>query len=286
MEIFVQGGSEERFEIGLSAAEGKHKTTTPTTYVGPIVKTLQHGPVPQVLLRQPRLFIERSWLTLNILHCSGGKSAGISSFLFLLLLLCLFSSHFASCSLSYPLIWCFCQFWILHLIQPLHETHWDMMEQDGTCLLPFFFHLVCFPSQIGYWNDIDKLVLVQNENALSNDSSVMENRTVVVTTIMVTYPSYPPLVCCCFEMNRGNLSPGGHRESEACEVNEKCKMLSKNASLKSNLRADTGKKESRWRSLFFAERQELLLDCFIIKQEFFRCFVVILGTVRKLHSGR
>lgn len=52
-----------------------------------------------------------------------------------------------------------------------------------------FLILVSFPSQIGYWNDIDKLVLVQNENALSNDSSVMENRTVVVTTIMVTYPS-------------------------------------------------------------------------------------------------
>lgn len=50
----------------------------------------------------------------------------------------------------------------------------------------FFFY------QIGYWNDIDKLVLVQNENALSNDSSAMENRTVVVTTIMVLYlfPSY------------------------------------------------------------------------------------------------
>lgn len=44
-------------------------------------------------------------------------------------------------------------------------------------------------SQIGYWNDIDKLVLVQNENGLSNDSSAMENRTVIVTTIMVTYPS-------------------------------------------------------------------------------------------------
>lgn len=43
--------------------------------------------------------------------------------------------------------------------------------------------------QIGYWNDIDKLVLVQNENGLSNDSSAMENRTVIVTTIMVTYPS-------------------------------------------------------------------------------------------------
>lgn len=43
--------------------------------------------------------------------------------------------------------------------------------------------------QIGYWNDIDKLVLVQNENGLSNDSSTMENRTVIVTTIMVTYSS-------------------------------------------------------------------------------------------------
>uniref|UniRef100_A0A8C7ZC16 Glutamate receptor n=1 Tax=Oryzias sinensis TaxID=183150 RepID=A0A8C7ZC16_9TELE len=40
------------------------------------------------------------------------------------------------------------------------------------------------PRKIGYWNDIDKLVLVQNENSLSNDSSAMENRTVVVTTIM------------------------------------------------------------------------------------------------------
>ncbi|KAA8594196.1 hypothetical protein FQN60_005030, partial [Etheostoma spectabile] len=40
------------------------------------------------------------------------------------------------------------------------------------------------PRKIGYWNDIDKLVLVQNENVLSNDSTSMENRTVVVTTIM------------------------------------------------------------------------------------------------------
>uniref|UniRef100_A0A3Q2NTV2 Glutamate receptor n=1 Tax=Fundulus heteroclitus TaxID=8078 RepID=A0A3Q2NTV2_FUNHE len=40
------------------------------------------------------------------------------------------------------------------------------------------------PRKIGYWNDIDKLVLVQDGNGLSNDSSGMENRTVVVTTIM------------------------------------------------------------------------------------------------------
>uniref|UniRef100_A0A8C7M7V8 Glutamate receptor n=1 Tax=Oncorhynchus kisutch TaxID=8019 RepID=A0A8C7M7V8_ONCKI len=40
------------------------------------------------------------------------------------------------------------------------------------------------PQRIGYWNDIDKLVLVQNEVLLSNDSTSLENRTVVVTTIM------------------------------------------------------------------------------------------------------
>uniref|UniRef100_A0A4W4DW48 Glutamate receptor n=1 Tax=Electrophorus electricus TaxID=8005 RepID=A0A4W4DW48_ELEEL len=38
------------------------------------------------------------------------------------------------------------------------------------------------PQKIGYWNDIDKLVLVQNE--LSGNGSMMENRTVIVTTIM------------------------------------------------------------------------------------------------------
>ncbi|XP_078140189.1 glutamate receptor 4a isoform X5 [Centroberyx gerrardi] len=49
------------------------------------------------------------------------------------------------------------------------------------------------PRKIGYWNDIDKLVLVQNENSLSNDSSAMENRTVVVTTIMKAEIAVAPL---------------------------------------------------------------------------------------------
>ncbi|XP_012693349.1 glutamate receptor 4 isoform X1 [Clupea harengus] len=40
------------------------------------------------------------------------------------------------------------------------------------------------PRKIGYWNDNDKLVLVQNEPLSSNDSSGIENRTVIVTTIM------------------------------------------------------------------------------------------------------
>ncbi|KAJ8347818.1 hypothetical protein SKAU_G00264070 [Synaphobranchus kaupii] len=40
------------------------------------------------------------------------------------------------------------------------------------------------PRRIGYWNDVDKLVLSQNEVLLPNETSRMENRTVVVTTIM------------------------------------------------------------------------------------------------------
>ncbi|XP_061103599.1 glutamate receptor 4 isoform X3 [Conger conger] len=40
------------------------------------------------------------------------------------------------------------------------------------------------PRRIGYWNDADKLVLIQNEVLLPNETSGMENRTVVVTTIM------------------------------------------------------------------------------------------------------
>ncbi|KAF3847831.1 hypothetical protein F7725_020859 [Dissostichus mawsoni] len=57
------------------------------------------------------------------------------------------------------------------------------------------------PRKIGYWNDIDKLVLVQNENVLSNDSTSMENRTVVVTTIM--------------EASAATLMPGLQTERQA-----------------------------------------------------------------------
>ncbi|KAE8627613.1 hypothetical protein XENTR_v10007065 [Xenopus tropicalis] len=38
--------------------------------------------------------------------------------------------------------------------------------------------------KIGYWNDMDKLVLLQHEPAFKNDSSGIENRTVIVTTIL------------------------------------------------------------------------------------------------------
>ncbi|KAG7493981.1 glutamate receptor 4 isoform X3 [Solea senegalensis] len=40
------------------------------------------------------------------------------------------------------------------------------------------------PRRIGYWTDTDKLVLIQDSPLLPNDTSGMENRTVVVTTIM------------------------------------------------------------------------------------------------------
>ncbi|KAF7250795.1 Glutamate receptor 4, partial [Varanus komodoensis] len=40
------------------------------------------------------------------------------------------------------------------------------------------------PRKIGYWNDMDKLVLIQHEPTLGNDTSALENRTVIVTTIM------------------------------------------------------------------------------------------------------
>ncbi|XP_004382585.1 glutamate receptor 4 [Trichechus manatus latirostris] len=38
--------------------------------------------------------------------------------------------------------------------------------------------------QVGYWNDMDKLVLIQDVPTLGNDTAAIENRTVVVTTIM------------------------------------------------------------------------------------------------------
>ncbi|XP_017349063.1 glutamate receptor 4b isoform X3 [Ictalurus punctatus] len=40
------------------------------------------------------------------------------------------------------------------------------------------------PRRIGYWNDADKLVLIQDHALLPNETSGMENRTVIVTTIM------------------------------------------------------------------------------------------------------
>lgn len=51
---------------------------------------------------------------------------------------------------------------------------------SGVSFIPFYL------LQIGYWNDADKLVLTQDQALLPNETSGMENRTVIVTTIMVS----------------------------------------------------------------------------------------------------
>jgi hypothetical protein len=49
------------------------------------------------------------------------------------------------------------------------------------------FSSIFFVWQVGYWNDMDKLVLIQDVPTLGNDTAAIENRTVVVTTIMVSF---------------------------------------------------------------------------------------------------
>lgn len=48
---------------------------------------------------------------------------------------------------------------------------------------------MCVPSvtsfQIGYWSEVDKMVVTLTELPSGNDTSGLENKTVVVTTILV-----------------------------------------------------------------------------------------------------
>lgn len=39
--------------------------------------------------------------------------------------------------------------------------------------------------QIGYWSEVDKLVVIPTDGLAGNDSSGIENKTIIVTTIMV-----------------------------------------------------------------------------------------------------
>lgn len=51
----------------------------------------------------------------------------------------------------------------------------------------FYLCCCCFcPLQIGYWNEYEKFVYIV-EQQVTNESSSVENRTIVVTTIMVHY---------------------------------------------------------------------------------------------------
>lgn len=44
--------------------------------------------------------------------------------------------------------------------------------------------LSCF-SQIGYWNEVDKMVVTKSD-LFPNDTMGLENKTVIVTTILVS----------------------------------------------------------------------------------------------------
>lgn len=56
-----------------------------------------------------------------------------------------------------------------------------------------FIHVPIFCNlfQIGYWSEVDKMVVTLTELPSGNDTSGLENKTVVVTTILViSYQCY------------------------------------------------------------------------------------------------
>lgn len=60
----------------------------------------------------------------------------------------------------------------------LHTTFELSDVEFGLKCFAFFF------LQIGYWNEVDKMA-VTNTGAFSNETTGMENKTVIVTTIYV-----------------------------------------------------------------------------------------------------
>lgn len=71
---------------------------------------------------------------------------------------------------------------IVHTFTIFTYIHQHMYVLTCT-IFPPFITIVSHP-QIGYWTDADKLVLIQDPSLLSNDT-MTQNRTVIVTTIMV-----------------------------------------------------------------------------------------------------
>lgn len=44
--------------------------------------------------------------------------------------------------------------------------------------------ILIFSQQIGYWNEVDKMAVTKSD-VFANDTTGMENKTVIVTTILV-----------------------------------------------------------------------------------------------------
>jgi hypothetical protein len=50
--------------------------------------------------------------------------------------------------------------------------------------MELLIHYALFSPQIGYWNEVDKMAVTKSD-VFPNDTTGMENKTVIVTTILV-----------------------------------------------------------------------------------------------------
>lgn len=67
----------------------------------------------------------------------------------------------------------------------MHKSFHVLFKLIGLLLLTVFVHSL----QIGYWNEVDKMVLTKLGEP-SNDTTGMENKTVIVTTILVNSTAF------------------------------------------------------------------------------------------------
>lgn len=63
----------------------------------------------------------------------------------------------------------------------------SMLAVTSNSLNVVFMIVFCFflSRQIGYWNEVDKMAVTKSD-VFSNESTGMENKTVIVTTILVS----------------------------------------------------------------------------------------------------
>jgi len=54
--------------------------------------------------------------------------------------------------------------------------------------------------QIGYWNEVDKMVVTKSD-LFPNDTMGLENKTVIVTTILVGFTCGFHALCCSVEIS-------------------------------------------------------------------------------------
>lgn len=75
------------------------------------------------------------------------------------------------------------------------DMGWKIIECFANREVFVHVRTFCNLFQIGYWSEVDKMVVTLTELPSGNDTSGLENKTVVVTTILVI--SY---ICLCFTL--------------------------------------------------------------------------------------